>query len=219
MKRLPRFFIVLAGLLPLLAHAERAEHWEVSLQMIGNVDESSSGSNGSRLDIDSDIGIALGGAYHVTEQLELGVTMSFLSPEYKATINVEGDGPQVIKADMDVFNGNFYAAWNFMKGPFTPYVRAGLGWTYLDSNIVSSDVPITACWWDPWWGYICSNFYDTYDDTRFTYGAGLGLRYQFEEGVVLKAGYDHFRMEGDGLAADPDFDLWRLEVGWMFRGY
>lgn len=198
------------------ASAQRAGTWELTVQLIGNTSESSDGSNGSKLDVDSDIGIAFGGAYHATTNLELGVDLSFLNPDYTATINVDGSGPQTVDTELDVFNSFFYGAWNFMEGPFSPYVRAGLGWTYIDSNIISDGLPIDVCWWDPWWGYICSGYYDTYDDTRFSYGAGLGVRYDFDRTMFLKGGFDHIEMEGEGLGADPDFGIWRMEFGWRF---
>jgi opacity protein-like surface antigen len=97
-------------------------------------------------------------------------------------------------------------------------VQAGLGWTYIDSN-VSDGRPTTGCWWDPWWGYVCADFYDTYDDNRFSYGAGAGLRYEFRNGMFVKGSYNLLELDGEGNGADPSFDLWRLELGWKLGGW
>ena len=43
------------------------------------------------------------------------------------------------------------------KATFTPYVTGGIGYAFIDTNIPDSP-PQTACWWDPWWGYVCDTF-------------------------------------------------------------
>lgn len=210
---------ILAGLLfPLSVQAERTHSWDMSVHLLGNFHESSEGDNGSELNIDPSIGLGFDGGYNVNEHLKLGAELSFLSPDYTATIGVDGGMRQRIDAEMDVFNGQLYGAWNFLQGPLTPYVRAGLGWTYIDSNIVTSDVPAGVCWWDPWWGYVCSEFYNTYDDTRFSYGGGLGVRYDLDRQYYIQGGVDHYEMTGSGLGSDPDFGIWRVEFGWRFGG-
>jgi opacity protein-like surface antigen len=104
--------------------------------------------------------------------------------------------------------------WNFTDGPFTPYVQAGIGWTNIDSNVADGP-PTTGCWWDPWWGYVCRSSYSTYDDTNFSYGAGVGLRYEFGYGqrTFVKASYN-IQIIDD--RADPEYDIWRLEIGRIF---
>lgn len=208
--------IAIGALFSLSAQAERTDSWELSVQLLGSFHESSDGSNGSRVSIDPSAGIGFSGGYHFTEHFKLGAELSFMAPDYTATINVDGGSRQKIDAEMDVFNGQIYGAWNFMEGPLTPYVRAGLGWTYIDSNIATTEVPVGVCWWDPWWGYICSGFYDTYDDTRFSYGGGLGLRYEVDRQFYVQGGLDHYEMTGDKLGSSPDFGTWRVEFGWLF---
>ncbi|MGP4844034.1 outer membrane protein [Marinobacter sp. 1Y8] len=212
--------ILILGIVSSMAvQAKRAERWDMSIQMLGNFSEKSNGSNGSSVDIDSAVGMAFGGSYHVNEHLQFGADLSFFYPDYKATINVEGGGQQTVDSELDVFNGHLFGAWNFLPGPLTPYVRGGLGWTYIDSNIATSDVPSGVCWWDPWYGYICSQYYDTYDDTFFTYGMGAGLRYDIGEQLFVSGGFDHYELVGDGLGSSPDFDLWRIEFGWRLPSW
>ncbi len=200
------------------AHADRTGRWEATAQIIGSSSESSGGEMGSGLDVDSDVGFAFGFAYNFNEHLAMGMDFSFLNPDYEATIETDDGDIVTIDHEMDVFNGNLNATWNFMEGPFTPYVQAGLGWTYIDSN-VADGLPSTGCWWDPWWGYVCANFYDTYDDTSFSYGAGAGLRYEFGNGMFVKGSYNVMELDGSGDGADPSFDLWRLELGWQLGGW
>ena len=88
-------------------------------------------------------------------------------------------------------------------------------WTYIDSN-VSDRPPITGCWWDPWWGYICSNFYSTYSDTNFSYGGGIGVRWEFGYNTYMRASYSLMRMDLGSAAGNPEFNLGRLEFGWRY---
>jgi len=194
----------------------RTGSWDMTVQLLGNFHDTSRGDNGSKLTIDPTVGLGFGAAFNFSEHLQLGGELSFISPDYTATLNADSGGVQAIDAEMEVINGHIYGTWNFMEGPLTPYVRAGLGWTYVDSNIVSSDIPIGVCWWDPWWGYICSDFYDTYDDTRFSYGGGVGVRYEISREYFVQGGVDHYELSGGGLGASPEFDLWRIEFGWRF---
>jgi opacity protein-like surface antigen len=144
----------------------------------------------------------------------LGFDAAFLRPGYTAVFNTEDNGLQKVKHKMSVFSGQFNGTWNMIDGPLTPYLQAGLGWTYVDSNVTDGP-PTTGCWWDPWWGYVCRNFYSTYDDTRFSYGAGAGLRWEFRSGMFLKGSYNLVRID-DNTSADPSFDTAKLELGWFF---
>lgn len=209
--------VVIIGILfPLSVQAERKETWDLSVHLLGNFHESSEGREDSRLNIDPTVGVGLGGGYNFSERLKLGAELSFMSPDYTADISVDGGARKRIEAEMDVFNGQLYGAWNFLEGPLTPYVRAGLGWTHVDSNIARDDVPVGVCWWDPWWGYMCSSVYESYDDTRFSYGGGLGLRYELDKHYYLQGGVDRFQTTGDDMGSSPDFEIWRVEFGWRF---
>jgi opacity protein-like surface antigen len=97
----------------------------------------------------------------------------------------------------------------------TPFVEAGLGWTYFDSN-VSDSAPIVGCWWDPWWGYICSEFYSTYSSSEFSYGAGVGLQWNFGRDRAINAGYRWLEVEADSLSKKPTLESAVIEVVFRF---
>ena len=69
----------------------------------------------------------------------------------------------------------FHGTYNILSGNFTPFVTAGLGWTYIDTNIPSG-LPESFCWYYPWWGQYCGTYVPTHDTTKFSYNAGAGLR-------------------------------------------
>lgn len=150
--------------------------------------------------------------YNFSSQFALGFDGSYSEPRFEATFNTDEAGLVSVRNRLSVFNGQLNGTWHLLDGPFTPYLQAGIGWTYVDSN-VSDGPPTTGCWWDPFWGYICRNFYDTYDDTNFSYGVGAGVRYEFGNGMFMKASYN--RVEVDEGGADLSFDSGKLELGWM----
>lgn len=199
-----------------IADTDRDTNWEFTLQVIGSGSESSSASNGAGLDVDSDVGYGAGFAYNLNPRFAIGFDFLYLKPDYTAVFNTDQSGTLALSHEMTVFNGQLNGIWNFMDGPFTPFVLAGIGWTHVDSNVADGP-PVTGCWWDPWWGYICESFYDTYEETRFSYGVGAGLRYEFRNKMFVKGSFNHLELDGGGNGADPSLEMWRLELGWLLR--
>ena len=195
----------------------RAQSWDFSIGGIYQYGDSAAGSGGSFLEVSNELGLAFNVGYNFTNKLSLNADFDFIRPDFTAIIANENDPNDTIRIDhtMSQFNGRIKGTLNFMDGPFTPYVDLGFGWTYVDSNVASGP-PITGCWWHPWWGYICSNFYNTFSGTETSYGGALGLRYELAGGSFLKASYSLWTLKTGGDSADPQLDSWRLEYGWRF---
>lgn len=195
--------------------SQRAGRWETTLGVFATSSESASGANGSSIDVDTGYGLAFGVGYNFTQKLALRFDGAFLRADYDAILNTEDEGPVDISHRLTGFNGQINGVWNLLEGNFTPYLQAGIGWTYLDSN-VSDGPPSTGCWWDPWWGYICAPFYSTYSDTNFSFNVGAGLRYEFGRGMFARGGWEQTHVDGNSGGADPTFDAFRVEIGWLF---
>jgi len=211
---------ILVIVLPCISNAQgsRANSWDVSFSAIFQDSKSIEGDGGSFLDVDSATGIGVNFAYYLNSKISIGMDFEFLEPDYKATL-VDGIGGLddiFIDHEISQFNGRFKATFNLMEGPFTPFLEAGLGWSYFDSN-VQDGPPQTGCWWHPWYGYICENFYDTYDDTLLSYGVGVGLRYEFTGGTFLKASYNYWELDDMDHAEDSELESARIEFGWTFK--
>lgn len=170
------------------------------------------GEGGSSLDIDSGWGWGFGLGWNWTENWNLSYRFSLNKPDYSATIVPEdpADPTQTIDYELSKYTHMFNVAYNFFDGPLTPYVQAGLGWTKLDSNILSRP-PTTGCWWDPWWGYICATSWETFDTTEFVWNVGLGLRWDVNSMVYMRGSWNReFISVGSG---DLDFDTVTIEAG------
>lgn len=189
--------------------------------LIGNLSgDTMDGDNGSSIDTDSSsaYGVVLG--YNFNSHFSLGGEFSWASPDYEALI-IPDDGfgnpgtPQVIRHEMSLFSYSLKGTFNLLEGPLTPYAELGFGWTEVDSNIANQP-PITGCWWDPWWGYVCDTFYSTYSKTRETYMGALGLRYDMNNGMTLKGSYGQMQISTSKASDDANMDYYRLDLSWRF---
>ena len=191
---------------------DRASEWNLSLDAIYLNSESSSGRNGSSIDISDDWGFGFKVGYNFTNHLALGFEMNFLEPSYELTLVPDDPNPTplTINEKLTIFNGMLTGTYNILKGPVTPFVDLTAGWTHVDSNVTDRP-PVTGCWWDPWWGYICQSYWSTYSDTSFSYGGGLGVRWDISSAIFMRASYNMLRIDG---GSDPTLDMGRIEIGW-----
>ena len=214
MRRISAAMLVL--LLPALVSAQGFHNrWEWSIAGIYQESESTGTVGGSSLEIDSDLGIGFSLDYFFNQKFAVGADLEWLSPDYKATLINDQNEVSTINHKFSQFNGRIKASYYFMDGPLTPFVEGGIGWTYVDSNVADGP-PITGCWWHPWWGYICSNYYSTFSETSFSYGGALGLRYRMRGGTMLKLAYNNWEIDGSGDAPNPTLNAVRFEVAWGF---
>jgi opacity protein-like surface antigen len=196
---------------------EREGMWEFGVLFNNTSSETLSGENGSSIDVDSSTGYGISLGYNFNNRLALGGDLLWNSPDYDAVLITDDlDGtPVEINHELDVFTINLKGTFNLLEGPFTPFVEAGFGWTGIDSNVQNAP-PITGCWWDPWWGYICETFYSTYSKTLQQYGAAVGLRFDLANGLSIKGSYGIQEISTSKATEDLSLDSIRLDLSWRF---
>ncbi|MBS3745223.1 MAG: porin family protein [Wenzhouxiangellaceae bacterium] len=219
--RIAQGFLLALCLVSLTAQAQtgsgpytRAGKWESTVGLYLTGSESASGINNSSIDIDTGAGLGFSAGYNFTQNFALRFDGAWSRADYDAVLDTDAQGLLDISHRLSAFTGQVNGVWNILDGAFTPYLQAGFGWSYIDSN-VSDGPPVTGCWWDPWWGYICSDFYSTYDETNFSWNFGAGLRYEFNNRMFVRGGWEQLNIDG-GKGVDPSFDAFRLELGWIF---
>ena len=198
--------------------SDRAGKWEAGL-LINHVEGwDLNGRNGSRIDVDSDTSWGLSIGYNFDEHFNLSLEFTHNEQSYDARIVPDTPpGPDTeISHELDNDTVNLSFTYHFLARTFTPYVRGGLGWTYLDSNIKSGDID-SICWWDPWWGYICSSYYSTYSDSSFGYSVGAGLRWEASRDFALTAGADRKWVSVDAVNDEAEITVVRIALLWIFR--
>jgi len=194
----------------------RAGTWETRLGVAFTYSASGDFAGGTTVDIESDQNLRLGLGYHLTDNIELGGMFNFGQTDYKA--NIAGD--QVgeifrVKGDLDFTTLMFDGTWNMMSGPFSPFIVGALGWSWVDTNIASGP-PQTGCWWDPWWGYVCSSFQNTRTIDGFTYQLGVGARYDFNSAFAVHASYRMTWVDFHQSDSPIDMDGFEISIGWKF---
>lgn len=198
---------------------ERSETWEFGMMVVDTDAESVSGQAGTSLTFRGDVGWGLWGAYNFSNRLAVGFDWSYITPDY--TLNYREDigglpGPLTeLRHEASLSNIHIKGTFYFLEGDFTPFVEAGLGWTYVDSNIADGP-PVTGCWWDPWWGYVCSSFYDTYSSTNTSYTYAAGIRWDISPEFMLRADYGVLSIDASAASGNAETEALRVAFGWRF---
>jgi opacity protein-like surface antigen len=194
----------------------REGQWETRVGFLFQNSSEADFKGGTTADFDSDLGFRFGLAYHYTDQVEFGLNLGVGQTDYSA--DIAGDEPGEffrVKGDLDYTTLTVDGTWNFMSGPFSPFVTGGIGWSWVDTNIATGP-PETGCWWDPWWGYVCTSFQDTRTIDGFSYGVGVGARYELTDTVAVHGSYRVNWIDFEEAESTPDFDGFELTFGWKF---
>jgi len=172
--------------------------------------------NGAQADINKSTGLGFGFGYNLNHHLELNLIFSSSSANYTGTRIID-DGastPETFSSSLYTSKMDFGFTYNLLNAALTPYVSANIGTTYIDSGIPTGDTG-NYCWWDPWWGYICSPYVQTYTSTEFNYGAGIGLRYDFNRKIFIKGGVAVNYIDHSNTSV-ASFTTYQFTFGFMF---
>lgn len=195
--------------------AQRAERWEAYFQAnwVGGEEVDLNGP--ASVDVSDDQGWAFGFGYNFTNQWSLAGEFGWGSSSYRAdSVDENGDDVRIggtLDTATTFLNGTYY----LFNNSFTPYVSGLLGFTYIDSNIPSGP-PSNVCWWDPWYGYICTPYQPTHDETAWTYGLSAGVRWDGPKGFFLRGGMGESWLNLDNADGQPSFTIWHLDIGTTF---
>jgi len=226
-----RSVIVTAGAVALLAvsisavaadlasYRPRQGQYEFTLQPRYVASKDIDVGGGSTLELDQAFGFGLGIGYNFTNKLALALDWSWTSLDYQARIATTDSignttGTTTASGTLDASTFALNLSYYFLEGPLTPFVTGGIGWTWVDTNIPSG-LPQTGCWWDPWYGYICTSYQETYADDYFSYSLGVGGRWDVTLGFFLR-GSVVWQWMDIGKAGTTDFPIGRLDLGFMF---
>jgi opacity protein-like surface antigen len=204
--------------IPATAHADsyrsRAERWEFTIEMRYVDDQTFDHAAGTQVDVKSEVGWGFGFAYNFNDHLALGMDFGWNSPSYDATVVTDNGSTYQVGTEMSTSSFHLNLLYNFIAGPVTPFVGAGIGSTYIDTNIPAGPAG-TSCYWDPWYGYICYGYQPTYGDSRFSYNALVGVRWDINRDVFLRAAVGSHWIDA-ATGGDQDFTVGRLEIGFSY---
>jgi len=202
------------------AESERATKWQASIPITFTSGTSFNSDEGTSVDVSDDLGWGFGFGYHLNSRFMVGVDFTWLSANYEASIATDFDNDQIpddsvnVSGTLDAGNLQFVGQYNILAHRWTPFLRANLGWTWVDSNIPAGPATGT-CWWDPWWGYVCDTWQPTFGDTVFSYGAAVGFRGELTDRFFVEGSYNVIWLDLD-RSGSQSFDGVRLNAGWTF---
>lgn len=193
----------------------RAGSWDFFLPLTYNPSTNIEGEFGTNVDLNATWGFGFGFGYNISDHLQMNGLFSWSARNYNATIqNTDGSTTRygnTLYSSTFSLNGIFY----FLEGDITPFVSGGVGITYLDTNIQTGP-GYPACWWDPWYGYVCYSTAPTKTESDVSYNAGIGVRFDLSRQFSLQPSYNKAWIDTSHSSGGmPDFDIWRLDF--IFR--
>lgn len=192
--------------------APRAGSWEFILPVVYSPSADFDGQGGSSASVNSDMSTGFGFGYNVNNHLQVNGMFNWNYRSYNANI-IQNNG--TVRKASGTLNSSTLAvnaAYYFSPSGTTPFLTAGLGSTFLDSNVPSGP-PQTGCWYDPWYGKICDTYTPTKTQTAVSYAGGVGMRFALNRAFSLQASYN--RSWVDFSNAKPQFDSLKLDL--VFR--
>jgi outer membrane protein W len=193
---------------------DREGRWDLYIPINYISSTSLEGPNGSSVDINGDLGFGLGFGYYLTDNFQLGGLFTYASSNYSAKVVLEDYSIKKYSNRLDSSTIAMTGTYYFLKGNFTPFVNGSVGYTFVDTNITTGP-PSGSCWWDPWWGWVCSSSVPTKTESEFNYGAGVGMRFDLNQHFGFKFSYNKSWFDIGSLSGTPDFDVWQL--GFLIR--
>jgi opacity protein-like surface antigen len=171
---------------------------------------------GSEVEFNSNTGFLVGLGYEVTEHLEVGANFTYEERDYEASLAGDSPGETFqVEGDLESMGVMFDLSYYFLTGRFRPFLSAGVGWNFVDTNIPTTP-PQVGCWWNPWFGYICEDFQETKNVDGLAYQAGAGVRYQINPAVSLSGSYRMNWVDFPKADGTPTFDAIQLILNWGF---
>lgn len=195
--------------------------WEFRIGPVFQESKNVSFNGGSNADIDSTTGVKIGAGYYVTDQLIIGGNFSYGQSSFNGTVRsgTPGLSGQIENGHVDFSTMMFDATYTLpLQGAIKPFAKAGLGWNWINTNIASGP-PQTGCWWDPWWGYICSGYQPTHGASSFAYQVGAGVQINFNRAFAVDLDYQWTWIDLNNASGTPGFGAVELLFVWRFPSY
>lgn len=190
---------------------------ESSFRFVYQDSETINFKGGSTVQLENDVGIGFELGFNKDSRLNFSWSVDYVRPRYKATLAPADESSRAInyRGRMEFLDMQFNATYYFLDGPFTPYIKTGLGFNHIDTNIAKGP-PQGGCWWDPWWGYICDYYQRTYADWRFGYNVGAGVRWDINQDMYMKANVTEEWLNLSRSVGSPSITKASLEFGIFF---
>jgi opacity protein-like surface antigen len=154
-------------------------------------------------------------AYHFTDFISVHGDFMFGGATFSANLPLENGGTTFVSQDAFIQTGRFNVDYNIINRRLTPFVTAGIGYQYTETELTQLPA-VSYCWWDPWWGWICETSHPYAYQTDFTWNAGGGLRWDITDSLVVKAMVGATWLEYSGAHGITTQLEGIFSIGWSF---
>jgi len=222
MKKSSRALLACAALLAAQAVSAQGTtgSFEFSLGPVYALSKHVDFKEGSTVDMANNWGGRFGFAFYLTDDFSFGGDFAYSYAKFNATIvgdTSSGLPPSTVAIENGHTNFstfNFVGTYHLLDGWFRPYGLVGLGYNMVHTNIAIAP-PQTGCWWDPWYGYICTAYQPTHNSGSLTYQVGAGVQFNFSDSLGLNLGYRETWIEIHNANGTPGFGS--FEAMFIFR--
>lgn len=195
----------------------RSKRWEVLLAPQYTLSKNLGFDGGATAKINDTWGFGLQIGYNFNEHWSLAGIFSWSNPDYQAVVQPAAGNSSPARSISGSLQTNTFAlgvTYNILAGPLTPYVDTNVGGTYVNTDIAAGP-PVSGCYWDPWFGYICGTAQPTKSDTFLSYGIGGGLRWDINKTFLVRGGVRQQWMDLSHTGT-PGFWTFKLDLGFKF---
>jgi len=201
---------------PLSAESDREGTWQFTFTPQYVASKSLSFGDKGNIDFNDRTGWGFGVGYNFINYVSLDLNFMSTNGSYNGSVN-ESNGTT------SNYSGNMYSSsidlaltYNILDDNFTPYISANVGSSFIDSGVPTGNFYGGTCY-DPWYGYYYSCVdAETHTTTKFHYGAGAGLRYDFENRLFIKGGVNANVLDFNSEQF-PYFISYQLSIGTTFK--
>src|SRR5215831_4396944 len=180
--------------------------WEFRIGPVFTESKNIGFNGGSNANVDSTTGVKIGTGWYVSPHLAIGMNFAWANTNFNGTVasGTPGISASIENGHADFSTLMFDATYTFLDGPIKPLISAGLGWNWVNTNIASGP-PQTGCWWDPWWGYVCTGWQPTQGASSFAYQAGAGVQVNFTRTFAIDLDYRYTWIDLSNANGTPGF--------------
>ena len=194
-----------------------AGDWEFGIGPVFTESKNVDFRGGSTVNLDSTTGVKIRTAWYVSPDLAIGFNFGWAGTSFNGHTQQANGGTFLENGHVDFSTLMFDAVYTIGQRPIKPLLAAGLGWTWANTNIASGP-PQTGCWWDPWWGYICSGYQPTVGSNSFTYQVGAGVQFNFTRSFLIDLDYRYTWVQLSNANGTPAIGAVELLFIWRFPG-
>jgi opacity protein-like surface antigen len=132
-----------------------------------------------------------GVAFHFNDFISIHADFMFGGATFSGDIPLENAANQPtgtfhVNQDTFIQTGRFNVDYNIINRRITPFLTAGIGYQYIETELEHVP-PVGYCYWDPWWGWVCYSGQPHAWQTDFTWNVGGGFRWNITDTLFIKA--------------------------------